>query len=893
MIKSYEHANYTKPATLHKFSGLRLSNSICKYVRPEQVSTTNIKVNVSFESGCDCSRMIDFLEKKQQIEETHIFQTDFLVFSLCTNDVANLGADIAFQQCQHFIQRVRQLFPRVKAIGWLALLPRWKPSRLFRSSDIDENNQKFNRLLQMLSKQMNFQIIDAHLQHQHMHQDGLHPSIQSGRILIEKALFNWFTTQSQRFSLDNKDNQQHHPQQQRPQQIQQLPRPQPQRQQQYHHQQQQQQQQQQLPRPQQQRQQQQHQLKQHHQQRPQYNSYQYQQKQQRQYNHQNNENNNNNNKNYYYYSSTEQIKKPIKVQITHYPHFLRHKEEFFRKTTIPAELESVKENIFLLSKLHFETEYFKLESEKWKIYMKSAATKNDTIEQMETIIVDDHDSVPIARPSPNGLAGVPAPLNMTEFEELFDEWLPQPTPGQKRKLGHRRDDPPTPPFPRQPPPIIPRKMLPPRNNNVPLTGGSLRSSPFLNDKKMNEKQQHSFNSLLPLDKQQEKNGNEYLERQSTIANVARESSMTISPLHSSTPEQQMRSPSVIPKNVITAITTTTNIAFDFSIIPIECRYHFKQMRQKCTFETIKNHQEYLENKYKTLDNEREEKLHSTFARHLWTTIVSFVKTILEKPLESNKNSNQNRLNNLLLDQMREKATRQIQNRATPAEHKYIQNLHEKFMRTLDLKLQLDKLERRFMENMPPPSLNMFDKIELHAKGLKSDSVYLSSLREQWKNVLRKTKLDLTSLMRQAKVGELEQANKDKKGVRNQRQLVHALIRHHPGHSKAKLHPHYSTISFPPQANNKAMTLQDTEARVLNLGPKFVPPAPEQVLERLPNEIEQMKEKLSTAWRKMTKTVGREPVIVKNFCERIEKEIRKTVTTEVTRDQGCQFTVYLF
>ncbi|CAF4628346.1 unnamed protein product, partial [Rotaria magnacalcarata] len=29
-----------------------------------------------------------------------------------------------------------------------------------------------------------------------------------------------------------------------------------------------------------------------------------------------------------------------------------------------------------------------------------------------------------------------------------------------------------------------------------------------------------------------------------------------------------------------------------------------------------------------------------------------------------------------------------------------------------------------------------------------------------------------------------------------------------------------------------MTLQDTEARVLNLGPKFVPPAPEQVLERL-------------------------------------------------------------
>ncbi|CAF2070149.1 unnamed protein product [Rotaria magnacalcarata] len=138
------------------------------------------------------------------------------------------------------------------------------------------------------------------------------------------------------------------------------------------------------------------------------------------------------------------------------------------------------------------------------MYMRSTASKskNQTIEQMETIIIDDHNRLLIARSSPNGLAEAPTPLDMSEFDELFDEWLPQPTPGQKRKLGHRRDDPPAPPSPRQPPPIIPRKMLPPRNNKVPLTGGSLQSSPFFNDKKTNEKQQQqSFNSLLPLDKQ--------------------------------------------------------------------------------------------------------------------------------------------------------------------------------------------------------------------------------------------------------------------------------------------------------------------------------------------------------------------------------------------------------
>ena len=152
---------------------------------------------------------------------------------------------------------------------------------------------------------------------------------------------------------------------------------------------------------------------------------------------------------------------------------------------------------------------------------------------------------------------------------------------------------------------------------------------------------------------------------------------------------------------------------------------------------------------------------------------------------------------------------------------------------------------------------------------------MSSLREQWRNILRKTKLDLTTLMRQAKIAELERVNREyqeqiknlsdhlhepydtmcrvsrtrhnqfakrklnflaKRGVHNERKLVRALSRHHPRFSTAKLHPHYSRIGFPPQANNKISIFQGAESAVLNLGPKFVPPAPEQVLERLPTEI---------------------------------------------------------
>lgn len=109
--------------------------------------------------------------------------------------------------------------------------------------------------------------------------------------------------------------------------------------------------------------------------------------------------------------------------------------------------------------------------------------------------------------------------------------------------------------------------------------------------------------------------------------------------------------------------------------------------------------------------------------------------------------------------------------------------------------------------------------------------------------------------------------------------MHALIHNYPTTTRAKLHPHYTRINFPPQANNKINEIQGIETKILNLGPKFVPPAPQQVMKRLPQEIKQMKEKVAAAWRRETKTIGREPPIVEKFCQRVEEEIKKTVATE--------------
>ncbi|CAF3335412.1 unnamed protein product [Rotaria sp. Silwood2] len=608
IINKYENNRYRSSSRSNKFTGIVLSDSMCKYVRADKVSSQGIQVRISFESGCDCTRMLNYLEQ-QSIEKNFILQSNSILFSLCINDVANLGPNLAIEHCRLLIQRTRQLFPRLKSIGWLALSPRHKPSKLYNSSEIDKKNKEFNQLLKNLSNEMNFQIINANLQKQHMHEDGLHPSIQSGRILIERAIKKWFSKQKDTFSSSNVDNfdkrnnlaqnnfnHRNHNNQQKQQQHR------------YRYQ-----------------------YKQY------YHKQQYQQQQQHNYQI------DINNKNVYQPLSLSKKRKQqqqqqqqkqkfpqetqyqsSKVLINHYPHFIRHKEEFFRKVSIPIELENYKEKIFQLSNMHYQTEYFKLEGEKWKIYKISAMSKDnnsksnkDHEELMETIIIDDNNnnnnnSIPISRPSPNGLAGPPAPLDFSEYSELFDDWLPEPIPGQKRKLGHRRDDPPTPPSPRQPPPIIPRKTLPPRDVNIPLTGGSVHGSPFSNDRKHQEKEQRSFNVLLPLEKQESNNE----ERQTTIANIARESSMIISPIKSSTPEIKERSPSFIPKNGIRATTTTTTIhtSFECKIIPIECRYFFKKLKQKYTFENIEAHQKFLEKQYRSLEDERESKLKLFFPR---------------------------------------------------------------------------------------------------------------------------------------------------------------------------------------------------------------------------------------------------------------------------------------
>ena len=54
-------------STLEKFNGLILSDPMCKHIRTEKLSSKQLHITLSYESGCTCNRMIQFLKNKENL----------------------------------------------------------------------------------------------------------------------------------------------------------------------------------------------------------------------------------------------------------------------------------------------------------------------------------------------------------------------------------------------------------------------------------------------------------------------------------------------------------------------------------------------------------------------------------------------------------------------------------------------------------------------------------------------------------------------------------------------------------------------------------------------------------------------------------------------------------
>ncbi|CAF3163328.1 unnamed protein product [Rotaria sp. Silwood2] len=70
----------------------------------------------------------------------------------------------------------------------MALSQRWKSSRFFTGNEFPTLHQEFNNRLHLLSKKINIDIVDAQLRVEDIKiQDGLHPTLSSGRQKFENV----------------------------------------------------------------------------------------------------------------------------------------------------------------------------------------------------------------------------------------------------------------------------------------------------------------------------------------------------------------------------------------------------------------------------------------------------------------------------------------------------------------------------------------------------------------------------------------------------------------------------------------------------------------------------------------------------------------------------------
>ncbi|CAF3876150.1 unnamed protein product, partial [Rotaria sp. Silwood1] len=78
-----------------------------------------------------------------------------------------------------------------------SLSPRWKPTRFVSAANIGQMHNQFNERLRILSKQLDFDVVDARLGLADMRvEDGLHPSNTTGKWKYEGATREWFSSRA-------------------------------------------------------------------------------------------------------------------------------------------------------------------------------------------------------------------------------------------------------------------------------------------------------------------------------------------------------------------------------------------------------------------------------------------------------------------------------------------------------------------------------------------------------------------------------------------------------------------------------------------------------------------------------------------------------------------------
>ncbi|CAM4986971.1 unnamed protein product, partial [Rotaria socialis] len=784
----------------NNFKGIILSDSMCSRVRTYALKNNYINIELSYESGCDIVKMINWLNTPEG--RGTVGDKQFLLFCLGTNDVGRYGVDVSLQRVSELIRFVRQSFPGIRTIGWLSLSPRWKPTRFVSAAQIGQMHNQFNEHLRFLSKKLDFDIVDARLGPLDMRvEDGLHPSTTTGRWKYEGAIREWFSNRAAAHFSSSLSFQHHH-QQQRPT----VPTPTiltstP---------------------------------------IPTYASVV--------------RRNNNDNQQHYqrsmkrlkdtsnfllddkvfnstqpfsvttdsivqqkHQNSQQQPNLPSRTLINFYPNKLRSKDQFFRDNQPPPQLEkekkensggekdiaekkeggerhsqnseNKKQKLFLIANSYYQMRHFEEESKKWKIYEKVASRKEeDSDKDGDDVVMKEIEEIPQPRPRRERFYSRILDMTITDDDSQTSESSHTDNKGEasessseteeegkkKRKLRDTSLS-----------PTSKEKAATEKDNSI------RKKKPKSKKKKKisieNDPRAPEGSPVLLVNENSSKEaGNrtpknvsivkeiEIIElpktppglvgppivspRQSTPRTpVARPQPLDIEIEIQKEQQQEeivesvemieqdkvVHSPSVISKEIDIDRLNIVN----FPITPIECKFHFKIFHQPASVVNIIAHREFLEKKAKQQEKELEQHM-EYFSEEVRKIVVEYIKNSVDPLVDILKISNQKRLDNLVLDQIREKALRIIRSKGDKNSLELVDKAQMTLERTLELKFQLDKLDRRLNENMPPPALNVMDKLHFRSKVLSNEN--REQYSEQWNNVIRKSKLDLTSIMRLAK-----------------------------------------------------------------------------------------------------------------------------------------------
>jgi hypothetical protein len=714
--KTYRYPSNTqcKTTTTSKklIHGIILSDSMASKCRMFNVNTPDvIHIELAAESGCNCERMADWMASAEG--KSKINGNSVVLFSLGTNDVAQLGVDLTLKRCEWLVEYTRRTFPGIKTIGWMALSPRWKPSRFYSGDEIANLHREFNERLYMLSKKINIDIVDAQLKIDDIRiEDGLHPTLSSGRQKFENAQRQWFARQAMdlspqieqhtKYTIINNNliNSQPKQQQQQPRkdtgQVQQLNSTQP-----------------------------------------------------------------------FIVNHTKSEKRfhhpllPSRQLIKFYPHKLKHPNQLFRDSLPPETVD--REKVFLIANLYYQYRHFEEETKKWREY-EIVASRKEIQQKRKIHFCDDerenslHNNT-IDREIPQVRTGPDSPRwvrNETFDSETHNE-------SQDRETTKKR------------------KLI---DTSLSPVGFTVRARKNMYDAQVEgdegDDQEQPIEDYNPLRQSTPTNHNPNQPLHSPphvyTQRVVRRPSTTI----------EIESPSVTSKD----IHIEKLRSFDFPIIPIECKYI---LGNTCNAESIKKHRIFLEKKTEQtetkLNNEMKE-----ISREQAGIVKQYIINNIDPIVETFKKSNRKRLDNLILDQMKEQARRQIKTRCDIDELEKVRRLEEQYERTLNVHFQLRKLEKRMNLNMPPPYLNVMDKLQLRSKEL--DNNEIEQFTEQWNNIIRHAKKDFTSIMIFAKTAEVEKLEKRyKESLETLREcirepfdtLIHTIKTRHDQITEKKIH----------------------------------------------------------------------------------------------------------